>query len=495
MTQRFRAAGSRLWTERARAILLLALLTLLAVAVHGYHLGVEDQAIYLPAIKKHLDPQLYPHDSAFFEAPSQRMLFDELIAFSIWGTGLPLPLVILLWHGLSVFVVLLACWQLARRCFVSPAAQWAGVLTVAALLTIPVAGTALYLMDQYLHPRSLATPALLFAVVAALECRRAAVVPWLVFAALMHPQMAFYGAGLLILLIWRPQKSWMPAAALLAGPIPLLTGPHSEAWRQALLTRRHHFLLRWEWYEWLGIVAPLALLWWFGSEGRRRNLHLLERISRRLLLFGLAGFAAALLITVPPYLRHLAPLQPMRTLHLVYLIFFLLAGGLLGDRLLNDKPWRWLLLFVPVCGGMFFAQRQLFAAGAHVDWPGARPRNAWVEAFQWVRGHTPRDALFALGPNYVSRPGEDFHGFRALAERSMLADGVKDAGPAASFPPLATAWHEQLQAQLGWDDFQAADFERLKQDYGVSWIVWDRPPPGGFPCPYQNEAVAVCQIP
>ncbi len=35
-----------------RDALLLAGLTLLVVLLHGYHLGVDDQAIYLPAIKK-----------------------------------------------------------------------------------------------------------------------------------------------------------------------------------------------------------------------------------------------------------------------------------------------------------------------------------------------------------------------------------------------------------------------------------------------------------
>src|SRR5947209_19757521 len=46
--------GNRWWNS-----LYLALLTLLALAVHGYHLGTEDQAMYLPAIKKLVNPALY----------------------------------------------------------------------------------------------------------------------------------------------------------------------------------------------------------------------------------------------------------------------------------------------------------------------------------------------------------------------------------------------------------------------------------------------------
>jgi len=44
----------------------LLFLTAAAVLIHGYHLGVEDQTIYLPAIKKILDPSLYPRDAEFF---------------------------------------------------------------------------------------------------------------------------------------------------------------------------------------------------------------------------------------------------------------------------------------------------------------------------------------------------------------------------------------------------------------------------------------------
>jgi len=37
----------------------------------------------------------------------------------------------------------------------------------------------------------------------------------------------------------------------------------------------------------------------------------------------------------------------------------------------------------------------------------------------------------------MNSQGEDEHGFRALAERSMLADRVKDSGAVTMFPRLA----------------------------------------------------------
>ena len=68
----------------------------------------------------------------------------------------------------------------------------------------------------------------------------------------------------------------------------------------------------------------------------------------------------------------------------------------------------------------------------------------------------------------MNRPGEDSHGFRAFAERSMLADGVKDRAVAANIPELAYVWREQVRDLEPWRDFGLEDFRRLRQKYGVT---------------------------
>jgi hypothetical protein len=150
---------------------------------------------------------------------------------------------------------------------------------------------------------------------------------------------------------------------------------------------------------------------------------------------------------------------------------------------------------VPLSVGMFFAQRSLFPASAHVEWPGAAPRNPWAQAFVWIRQNTTTEALFALDPEYMHVAGEDEIGFRCLAERSRLADGVKDNGVVSMFPPLAEEWWSQVQAQTPWKNFQSGDFSRLKSRYGVSWVVVQQPGVAGLDCLYQNSALQVCRIP
>jgi len=485
-------------SSAAKTLLILVGVSLLAFLVQGYHPGVEDDGVYLAAIKKDLTPALYPHDADFFRIQLQATIFDKLIAGSVRVTHLPPGVTILLWQFASIVLILWGCLRICRRVFVEPHTQWAGVAFIAALLTLPVSGSALYLDDQYLHPRALATAAILAAVVAVLDRRLVLAGFLLALAFAIHPLMASFGISYCIFLSWR--RGGNPSACLAAAMLPLgwVFQPTSPAWQQAAITRDYYFLGRWQWFEWLGVIAPLFLLWGIYRLGRKNGSLVQAQVASRLVWFGVFQLAVAVAIMLPSSLDRLKPFQPMRFLHLIYLLFFLLAGGLIGQKILRRHVYRWLLLFVPLAAGMFWAQRQTFPATAHLEWPGAKPGNSWVEAFEWIRQNTPSDSLFALDPYYMKLPGEDFHSFRALAERSALADYVKDPSVATQVPSLAVRWKEEVDAQKDWRNFRAEDFQRLKSRFGVSWVVLARPGmPGGvqnMDCPYSNRAVFVCRI-
>ena len=185
----------------------MLVITTAAIAIQGYHPGLEDDAYYLAAIKRNLNPALFPHDADFFRLQFQATIFDKLVAESIRLTHLPIDLTIFLWQIVTTFLILAACRQIARRCFASVEAQWAAVLTVAVLLTIPISGTGISLTDQYLHPRALATAAILAAIVAILDQHRLRAVIFLFAAATVHIIMAAFGMSLCIFLAWRSSVS------------------------------------------------------------------------------------------------------------------------------------------------------------------------------------------------------------------------------------------------------------------------------------------------
>ena len=487
--------------------LFLLLLTAGALLVHGYHPYAEDAEIYLPGVEKILHPELFPVGQEFFTSHASLTFFPNLVAFSLRATHLPVEVGLILWYLASIFLLLLACWELSALFFPASPARWCGVCLVAALLTIPVAGTALYIMDQYLNPRNLAAFAGIFMLTRTLEKKYLRAFLWLVFAAAMHPLMWVFPFSFCVLLLVMERMMGMdrfkgpwnkPAALLAASPllaaIPLASLP-SQPYQQVAKLHSYFYIQNWAWYEWLGIVAPLGLFWWFARMAQRRRSSNLERVSRAFVIYGLIFLLGSLVVDLPARFELLARLQPLRNLHLLYMVLFLVIGGFAAEYVLRNRVGRWLALFVPLCIGMFLAQRSLFPQSAHVEWPGAAPRNPWAQAFVWIRRNTPVNALFALDPEYMRIPGEDENGFRCRAQRSRLADGVKDNGAVSMFPQLAEEWWAQVQAQTPWKNFQGEDFSRLKAKFGVNWVVVQQPGPSGLDCAYENSAVRVCKLP
>lgn len=472
----------------------LVVLTAAALLIHGYHPYAEDAEIYLPGVQKVLNPSLFPQNADFFGEHAGHTLYPNLIAASVRVTHLPLPWAAFLWQLVSIFFMLAGTLRLASALFEDKKARWAAVALMATLLTLPIAGTALYILDQYLNPRNMAAVGAVFGVAEVLHRRYAVAALWLAFGAAAHPFMASFAIAFCVwvVLLDRYRPRVLGFAAML--PFGITVEPPPAAYHEVALRQPSHFVLRWEWYEWLGVIGPVILFWWFARLARRRGMKNVELVSRAIIPFVLVAAVAAIVLSSSVRLEALARLQPLRCLALCYMLLIVVGGGLLGEYVLQARLWRWCVLFVPLSLGMFFAQRQIFPASAHIEWPWEQPRNPWAQAFDWVRSNTPVDALFALNPGHMELPGEDEIGFRARAERSMLADLVKDKGASTMFPPLSVKWLEQVQDQKNWKEFQKEDFERLRQKYGVSWIVIEQPGKPGLACPYQNSAVLVCRV-
>lgn len=477
------------------------MLTILGFLAMGYHPGAEDDGVYLSAIKTDIHPQLFPHDSDFFRLQLQATVFDTWMAKFADTTHLSIAWSELLWQFLSLFLILLACRSIAARLFPERSAQWGAVALVSAMFTLPAAGTALYLVDQYLHPRAFSTMFILFAVSRILAGKRWQSVPLIVLAIVMHPLMGILGLSFCFFLFLTGLRgvpaSWTKLSTISASLIPLgwIFEPPSPEWRQTLNTRSYYFLSRWEWYEWLGAIAPLFIFWMLWRIARRPKELALARFSLAVLFYGCFQFLAALAVLEIPAFVRLTPMQPMRFLHLIYLFLCLIGGAYLGKFLLKNSVWRWVVFLLVANGGMFLVQRDLFASSSHLELPGTVSSNPWLQAFSWIRRNTPTDAYFTLDPDYMSAPDENFHSFRAFAERSELSDAFKDAAVATQVPRLAVTWQQQQLATRGWKHFQLADFERLKGQFGVDWALVYYPAPGGLACKWHNSRLAVCQIP
>jgi hypothetical protein len=495
-----------------RPLLLTLAFTFLGFLVMGYHPGMEDDGVYLAAIKADLQPALFPHNADFFRLQLQFTVFDYCIAQTVRLSHLPLPWGVLLWQLASLFVMLWAARQILAQLFPEDSdifAQWAAVAMLAAMFTLPVAGTALNIADQHLHPRNIATALILLAVSRILQRRAWQSFPLAILAAAFHPIMGAMGLSfccVLTLTMFEPLqekvRAWrlrpftnLATPAAFAIPFGWIFDPPSPTWLQAFHTRHFLQLYQWTWYEWLGAIGPIFLFSLVARIAQKRGDLMLARFSTAIVIYGVLHQVLAMILLAPPAPVTFATLEPMRYLQIVYIFLALVGGAYLGRYLLRARILRWAIFLLIVNGAMFFAQRQLFASSPHLELPGDAPPNAWLQAFDWIKHNTPTDAYFALDPYYLHAPGEDYHGFRALAERSSLADALKDTSVVTKIPALGTIWNDQSLAQAGWSTFQLADFQRLKSRYGVDWVLISYPQSAPLNCRWHNNILTVCQIP
>jgi len=486
---------------RKRNILLILAFSLFAVAVMGYHPGIEDDGVYLTAVKGDLNPVLYQHDAQFFRVQLEATLFDKWVAGFIQFTHIPVEVTELLLQFASILLIIVGCWSIARVLFTEERARWAGVALTAAMMTLPVAGTALYLADQHLHPRNVSTAIILFAVSRILEKKMWQAVPLLMLSFVLHPIMASLGISFccfLAISMLDPVHVWLRSLRdSLASTVPLgwIFESPTPIWHKALQTRTYFFLYRWTWYEWLGALAPLALFCILWRIALKRGKTVLARFGLAIFAYGIFQFGVALIIQEIPSFIRLTPLQPMRFLHLIYFCMTLVGGCLIGKYFLKASAWRWALFLVVINAGMYASQRALYPGSLHLELPGRRSANPWLQSFAWIRNNTPADAYFAMDPRYLEAPGEDYHSFRALAERSQMADALKDTAVVTQVPDLGPDWDRQVTAQAGWKEFKISDFKRLKADFGVDWVLVSYPQTAGLDCPWHNDTLVVCRIP
>jgi len=499
---RERSPIRRAWPALRQAALLLVT-ALAAIAIDGYHPYAEDAGIYVAGIKQALDPGLYGSSSFFIAPYLKASVFSHLIAWLLRSLHTGLDCLLFTMQILTTWLLLYGCFELARRCFRRNHERWSAVLLAAACLSLPVAGSSLFIMDPYLTGRSFATPLTLLALCACLNERAGRTVLLLLLVALFHPLMAIYATGF-VLLLWAVQRrSWTGAVALMlsalaAGAITQYCQRavfESQAYRAAADSRDYFYLSRWHWYELFGLAAPLVLFAmyarWQGSGGNDRS----RVLAKTCALLGVTSILSCLFFAREAAHSHLiAALQTIRPFLFLYLCMFLLLGGVIGHICGRERRWLFAALLLCTGAGLAFAQHRTYPASAQVELPGIASRNGWTRAFLWIRENTPRQAVFALDADYIHAPGEDAQGFRAIAERASLADASKDGGAAAVFPQLAERWMAEKTATTGLNAISDAERLRRLATFHVGWIVLSSAASTAMPCPFQNAAVKVCRL-
>src|SRR6201999_3239726 len=140
----------------------------------------------------------------------------------------------------------------------------------------------------------------------------------------IHPLMPAFAIAFVVLLAVMRRYTFSSVAMAGWLPITFLFQTASPAYDQVANSLPYHYFLRWQWYEILGAVAPLAILWWFRRIARSRHMQNVDLLCQTLMIYESISIVAAVILSSSPRFEALARIQPMRSLFLLYMVMILL---------------------------------------------------------------------------------------------------------------------------------------------------------------------------
>lgn len=456
----------------------------------GYRYAASDQAFYIPAVMRHLDPALFPRDAPLIDAQARIVSVDEIIAWSVRVTGASLQHIFFALYLVTLLLLYAGAMWIGARLYQS---AWTSAALAAALtLRHAIAKTGANTLESYFHPRELTFALGLIAVAAFLDRRWTLAVLLLVGGVFLHPTTAVFFAAWLAVAAWARAArhrtaialgvsavAAVAAAVVLLGPLAGRFGRMDPEWLAAI-GPKDLFPLDWPLNVWLTNLLPLPIIW-FGWTRRRAAGRLVA--GETPLVIGAFALFALFLIWLPFDAAHVAlavQVQFSRVLWLldvfgtVYLVWWL-AEGAWGARGATVRPPEWrpavvacVVIALSLGRGVYsafieFPARSVFAVDVqHAD---------WRDAMAFARTTDPSSGWLA-DPLHAAKYGSSL---RAVAYRDVLLESLKDHAIAIYDRPMAmrVADREQALSVLPWDTPDGA--RALARRYGLDYLVVDHP--------------------
>lgn len=450
----------------------------------GYRYGASDQAFYIPAVLRHVDPVLFPQDRVLIDSQSRLTVIDEILAAVVRYTGVSLPQLFFSLYVASLLLLLAGASRIGAHLYRT---RWAVVALGAALtLRHAIAKTGANTLEGYFHPRQLAFALGLLAVAGFLERRERVSAALLLTAGLIHPTTAVWFVAWLGVAVWLARPAWRTALAVVGaafgvavilvlwrGPLAAQVARMDAEWLAVVANRDYLFPLAWPVDVWVTnlVAIPIVLFCW-----RARARAHLTVAGETGLVAGAMALAVLFFAWLPLSASHVAIAVQMQVTRVFWLIDFLGAvylvwaiaegaGAALGKRAAVAAA---VILALSTARGVYscfvqFPDRKVVAMDIqHADW---RDAMAWAQT-------TPPTSGWLADPHHAALYGSTL---RAAGHRDVLLDRLKD--PAIAMYDRAIAMRladrDRALTTLAWDTPEGA--RALARRYGLDYLVIDRP--------------------
>jgi hypothetical protein len=448
----------------------------------GYRYGASDQALYLPAVLRHLNPLLFPRDAPLIDTQARLMFNDEIVAALVRWTGVPMPALFLVLYVLTLALLLAAVLRLGSHVVRSSA----GLVALAAAFTLrhAIAKTGTNTLEGYFHPRQVAFALGLFAIAMFIERRHALALIFMTLVAAMHTTTALWFGIWLAAAAWIGRPEWrrylavlgvallgVAALALWRGPLAGRLEVMDADWLAVIADKDYLFPLAWPLSAWITnlIAVPVIIVAW-----RVRVRAGITFPDERSVVLGALTLAILFAAWLPFDAMHLAlavQLQTSRVFWLldalatIYLVWALTEGGAAPSR--RAAIVACVLVALSTVRGLYtcfvqFPDRKIFAVDV------GHPE--WREAMAWARA-TPPTTGWLADPVHAALYGSSV---RAAGHRDVLLDAMKDSALAMYDRTIAMRVADRQRAlrELPWDTPDGA--RALSQRYDLDYLVTSR---------------------
>ena len=489
-------------------VLLVAALSALAILnCGGYLYGASDQAFYVPALLRQIDPSLFPRDRILLDAQDRLMAVNWLMGALVRATGISVPVLLLVGYLAGMVALFAGSIRVGRLFFAS---SWStAAFGLALTLRHRISRTGANTLEAYFQPRMLAFAVGMFAVAAILRRRHLTALALVAVAALLHPTTALWfglWAGVAALVdgsaslrrgLALGAVAGVAAAgwAVLVGPLAGRLGRMDEAWVATLATKDYIFPHQWPWWAWgVNLLYPLVIVALFRARRRADAV----APGERGLVVGAVALATTFLLAVPLIEARVAlavQLQVSRLFWMLdvaataYVIWLIGEWRPALDLSKDDarreppggsrKPGAWGAWPRPalVCALLAVASLGRGTYTKWVDHPERAvvqmrlPAGDWNEAMEWL-AHQPVGVHVLADPGHAWRYGSSV---RLAAGRDLFLEEVKDVALAMYSREVAMRVRERLAEGVDLATITPGRALALAAKYDLDYLVTDRP--------------------
>jgi hypothetical protein len=467
----------------------------------GYRYGASDQALYIPAVLRHLDPGLFPQDRVLIDAHARVIVVDEILAGAVRAAHVSIPHLFFALYVTSLLLLVAGASRIGAHLYRT---RWAVVALGGALtLRHAIAKTGANSLEGYFHPRQLAFALGVLAVAAFLERRERIAAGLLLGAALVHPTAAVWFMAWLGVAAWLARPEWRKALAacaavlVAAGGLALWRGPLAGRlarmdadWLAVIADRDYLFPLAWPVDVWVTnlVAIPVIVFCW-----RARVRARLTVAGETPIVGGALALAVLFFAWLPFSAAHVAIAVQLQVTRVFWLIDFLgtvylvwaIAEGTGRASMRRGAIAAAMVFALSTARGVYscfiqFQDRPIVAMDI--------PDSDWRDAMAFAQSTDPASGWLA-DPHHAALYGSTV---RAAGRRDVLIDLLKDPAIAMYDRTIAMrlADRERALAALAWDTPDGA--RALARRYGLDYLVIDRPI--DLPLAHQSGSLFIYRI-